>query len=135
MTDISANQKVHGATRGGSRDWSTLDAADWLGLSAAPIFAIMALLSGIFNDPSTIICAAMKDLFPLSGMVPMYVLMSVIHLSPWLKLKSNRRRAMQRVSERVPSAGTLEGSRAKLTLRRSIMESEIEHGFSPRSAS
>jgi hypothetical protein len=101
VTDISANQNVHGATRSGSRDLSTLDAADWLGLAAAPIFAIMALLAEIFNDPSMIICAAMKDLFPLGGMVPMYVLMSVIHLSPWLKLKSNRRRAIRRASERV----------------------------------
>jgi hypothetical protein len=28
---------------------------------------------------------------PLSGMVPMYLLMSAFHLAPWLKLMARRR--------------------------------------------
>jgi uncharacterized membrane protein len=33
---------------------------------------------------------------PLTGMVPMYVLMSGVHLAPWLKLISHRRSAAHR---------------------------------------
>jgi hypothetical protein len=34
----------------------------------------------------------MADPSPLTGMVPMYVLMSVVHVIPWLKLLAGRRR-------------------------------------------
>jgi hypothetical protein len=33
-------------------------------------------------------CSAAHGASPLSGMVPMYVLMSAFHLAPWLKLVS-----------------------------------------------
>jgi hypothetical protein len=36
------------------------------------------------------------DASPLSGMVPMYVLMSAFHLAPWLKLISSRRSGAHR---------------------------------------
>jgi hypothetical protein len=66
--------------------------ADWLGLAAAPAFAIMALLTRLLDSgPRDMLCAAAHDASPLAGMVPMYVLMSVFHLAPWLKLISNRR--------------------------------------------
>jgi hypothetical protein len=38
-------------------------------------------------------CSAAHDASPLSGMLPMYALMSAFHLAPWLKLISRRRRA------------------------------------------
>jgi hypothetical protein len=64
-------------------------AADWLRLAAAPAFAIMALLTvflgGGPNDP---LCSAAHDASPLSGMAPMYWLMSAFHAAPWLKLIS-----------------------------------------------
>jgi hypothetical protein len=70
-----------------------LDAADWLHLAATPTFAIMALLTGALGGgPSVMICSAAHDGFPLSGMVPMYLLMSAFHSAPWLKLISSRRR-------------------------------------------
>ncbi len=58
-----------------------------LSLAAAPIFAIMALLTGIHDGgmPS-MICAAGQGAFPLAGMVPMYLLMAAFHVGPWLKL-------------------------------------------------
>jgi hypothetical protein len=57
-----------------------------LSLAAAPTFALMALLTGVAGGPQDIVCAAAQDASPLSGMLPMYVLMSAFHLGPWLKL-------------------------------------------------
>jgi hypothetical protein len=62
-----------------------LAVADWLALAAAPTFAIMALLTPVLSGTPDIFCSAAS---PLSGMVPMYLLMSAFHLSPWLKLFS-----------------------------------------------
>jgi hypothetical protein len=67
------------------------DAADWISLAAAPTFAIMALLTGVFGGgPMDMLCSAAHEASPLNGMVPMYVLMSAFHLTPWLKLISRR---------------------------------------------
>ena len=62
--------------------------ADWLSLAAAPTFAMMALLTGVLGGD--MLCSAAP---PLSGMVPMYLLMSAFHSAPWLKLIAGRRRA------------------------------------------
>jgi hypothetical protein len=60
--------------------------------AAAPTFAIMALLTGVFGGGQPdLLCSAAQDASPLSGMVPMYLLMSAFHLAPWLKLISSRR--------------------------------------------
>jgi hypothetical protein len=67
-------------------------AADWLYLAAAPTFAIIALLTGVRGEGAMdMLCAAGQHASPLSGMVPMYLLMSVFHSAPWLKLISRRR--------------------------------------------
>jgi hypothetical protein len=55
-------------------------AADWLSLAAAPTFATMALVTAVSG--SDMLCAAS----PTGGMVPMYLLMSVFHVGPWLRL-------------------------------------------------
>src|SRR5262245_35436163 len=69
-------------------------AADWVCLAAAPTFAIMALLTGVLGGgPQEMLCAAAT---PLSGMVPMYMLMSAFHSGPWLKLISSRRSGARR---------------------------------------
>ena len=70
----------------------SLGAADWLSFAAAPTFAIMALLTGVFGGKPDVLCSAMQGMSPLSGMVPMYLLMSAFHLGPWLKLISSRTR-------------------------------------------
>ena len=67
-----------------------LDAACWLGLAAAPTFAGMALLTCVPDGDADMMCSVAHALSPLSGMVPMYVLMSAFHLAPWLKLISGR---------------------------------------------
>jgi len=67
--------------------------ADWLGLAAAPSFAIMALVTGLIGDgPPDLLCSS-AHMSPVGGMVPMYLLMSVFHLAPWLKFVSRRRAA------------------------------------------
>ena len=71
---------------------AALGAADWLCLAAAPTFAIMALLTGApGGGPPDMLCSAAQDASPLSGMVPMYLLMSAFHSAPWLKLVFTRR--------------------------------------------
>ena len=68
-----------------------LGAADWISLAAAPSFAVMALISGTLRGASAdALCSAAQGASPLSGMVPMYLLMSVFHSGPWLKLISRR---------------------------------------------
>jgi hypothetical protein len=75
---------------GNSRRPAARVAADWLCLAATPIFAIMALLTVRDGGQPDILCAAMQHASPLSGMVPMYFLMSFFHVGPWLKLICGR---------------------------------------------
>lgn len=82
---------------GGPPIQGRLGAADWLSLAAAPTFAAMALLTTILEGgPLEKLCAAGPE-GPslLTGMVPMYVLMSAFHAAPWLRLlrSSTTRRA------------------------------------------
>lgn len=57
--------------------------SSFLSLAAAPTFAIMALLTAVHGGgPLDALCTAS----PLTGMIAMYVLMSVFHLAPWLRL-------------------------------------------------
>jgi hypothetical protein len=87
---IAAQRDIGGAE--GSGNAASLGAADWLCLAAAPTFAIMALLTRLLDAGSAgTLCAATHDASPLSGMVPMYWLMSAFHLAPWLRLISRRR--------------------------------------------
>lgn len=66
---------------------ASLRAADWLALVAAPSFAIMGVLTLVFeNDAPTLLCAAMPGAAPMNGMAAMYLLMSFFHLAPWLRL-------------------------------------------------
>jgi hypothetical protein len=67
-------------------------AAGWLALGASPTFALMAWIAA--NDaPLMAGCSAGRSILPIDGMTAMYVLMSLFHLSPWLKLASGRPRA------------------------------------------
>jgi hypothetical protein len=89
---MTAHQRETAGACAGSRDAAGLGATDWLCLAAAPTFAIMALLTGVAGGgPQDMLCSAAQDASPLSGMVPMYLLMSAFHSAPWLKLLSRRR--------------------------------------------
>jgi hypothetical protein len=74
---------------------AALGAAGWLGLAAAPTFAVMALLSCVSGGDADMMCSAAHGASPLSGMVPMYVLMSAFHSAPWLKVISRRGRLVE----------------------------------------
>src|SRR5512141_1278982 len=69
--------------------------AKWLCLAATPTFAIMALLTCLNGSPMDTLCSS-GPAAPLSGMVPMYPLMSAFHSGPWLKLIRGRRAAVDR---------------------------------------
>lgn len=61
-----------------------------LSLAAAPIFAVMALLTGLLGgDPAAMLCGS-PHASQLTGMVFMYGLMSLFHLGPWLRLIGSR---------------------------------------------
>jgi len=70
----------------GSGNVAAISAVDWLCLAAAPTFAMMALLEGVLGGRPGNICSIVPDASLLSGMVPMYLLMSAFHSRPWLKL-------------------------------------------------
>ena len=66
--------------------------ADGLSLAAAPSFALMALVTYCLGGGATdMLCGPMQGMSALGGMVPMYLLMSAFHLTPWLKLVCGRR--------------------------------------------
>ena len=78
---------------GQRRQWPGASADCLLSLAAAPIFAIMALVTGIHDAGMPgMLCFAAPDASPLTGMVPMYLLMSAFHSAPWLRLITNWRR-------------------------------------------
>ncbi len=81
------------ATRAGAGRAAS-GAAGGLGLAAAPTFAIMALWTGLFSGQPDMLCMAMHGSSPMSGMTLMYLLMSLFHAAPWLRLISNQRRGV-----------------------------------------
>ena len=61
-----------------------------LSLAPAPVFAVMALLNDISpHDISDMVCSGAHIASPLTGMVPMYLLMTIVHAAPWWKLLEN----------------------------------------------
>jgi CBS domain containing-hemolysin-like protein len=73
------------------RGRTDLSAVRLLSLAATPTFAVMALLTVVHGDGMPdMICSATREGSLLSGMVPMYFLMSAFHLAPWLRLLARR---------------------------------------------
>ncbi|MFK0693060.1 hypothetical protein ACFX5Q_33730 [Mesorhizobium sp. IMUNJ 23033] len=61
-----------------------VDFAGWLGLAAAPTFALMAWISAL-GSPGMTMCSAASPFMPINDMALMYLLMSLFHVSQWLK--------------------------------------------------
>ncbi len=83
MTMRTATERVASSPR------PAVDAAGWLGLAAAPTFALMAWISAV-GSPDMTMCSATSAVVPINDMALMYVLMSLFHLLPWMKLLSIR---------------------------------------------
>lgn len=65
------------------RDW-----ADRLGLAATPVFALMAVVTGVTGGGAAdVLCGSSAS----GGMAPMYGLMAAFHAAPWLRLLARRR--------------------------------------------
>ena len=92
MTDVSMSPATRHDVEtcaGGGRAAS--GAAGWLSLAAAPTFAIMTLWTGLFSGQPDMLWMPMQGSSPMSGMTLMYLLMSLFHTAPWLRLISSRR--------------------------------------------
>jgi hypothetical protein len=83
MTMLTATGKVD------SLPGPAVDVADRFGLAAAPTFALMAWISAV-GSPGMTMCSAASAFVPINDMALMYLLMSLFHLSPWMKLLSAR---------------------------------------------
>ena len=84
------------------RRFVALRATDGLSLAAAPTFALMAVVTGLVDSGAhQMWCSAAMHMSPLTGMVPMYGLMSAFHLTPWLRLTSRWARRRKRCPQRV----------------------------------
>ena len=70
--------------------WRVHGAARCLGLAAAPTFALMAWVAA-GDAAGSALCSSAASMLPIDGMTLMYLLMSLFHLAPWLKLASGRR--------------------------------------------
>ena len=91
MSEACTDGRTSGTTCSEGGRAAALGAVDGLCLAATPTFVIMALLSGVLGgDRADLLCSTAQDASPLSGMVPMYLLMSAFHSAPWLKLIFSR---------------------------------------------
>src|SRR5690349_1227231 len=92
---IMASRTIHSSTMASHQEIpaAALRAVRRLSLAAAPTFAIMALLTGTFGGGPVDALCSVAGVSPLSGMLPMYLLMSAFHLAPWLKLIAGPRRS------------------------------------------
>ena len=97
MKEACSGGSAGGATSNEGRHAPSLGAADWLGLAAAPTFAVMALLTSVLGSGKmAAICGTAQEPSSIGGMVSMYLLMSGFHSAPWLKLLANRRCSARR---------------------------------------
>jgi hypothetical protein len=77
------------ATQEPTAAWQPCNAAGLLALAASPTFMLMAWIAA-GGTPAIPLCSMAPGILPINGMTAMYLLMSLFHLSPWLKLISGR---------------------------------------------
>jgi hypothetical protein len=87
MTNMRRVEIMSAADATMSRNRSDVPTFGWLGLAATPSFALMALVSGLVHDGGAdMLCSSAHGPWSIGGMAPMYLLMSVFHAAPWLKM-------------------------------------------------
>ena len=59
--------------------------AKWIRLAAAPLFCVLACLS-LLTPSGGVACISTPAAFAFQDMGVMYLLMSLVHLPPWLTL-------------------------------------------------
>jgi hypothetical protein len=99
MSEAHTGRRGSGALDGENGNAAVIATADFLTLAAAPTFAIMALLTGVLGGGSPDALCSIANASPLSGMVPMYLLMSAFHSAPWLKRIASWRSAWSRAEK------------------------------------
>jgi len=99
MSEAYTGRHGSGAVDCENGNAAAIGAADFLYLAAAPTFAIMALLTGVLGGRSPDALCSIVSASPLSGMVPMYLLMSAFHSAPWLRLIADRRGGWSRAEK------------------------------------
>jgi hypothetical protein len=77
------------ADKSGAQAWHARGTARWLGLAASPTFALMAWMAAN-NVPPIALCSPGSSILPIDRMTTMYALMSLFHLSPWLRFAPGR---------------------------------------------
>jgi hypothetical protein len=87
------------ANEASANAWEARDATGWLALAASPTFGVMALIAANHAAPVGL-CSSGSGILPIDGMAAMYLLMSLFHLSPWVKLVSGRPASGRPVSAR-----------------------------------
>ncbi|MCH4542297.1 hypothetical protein DK867_20405 [Ochrobactrum sp. POC9] len=75
--------------KAGSPPEPTSDASSLIGLAATPTFALMAWISAVGSQDMTM-CSGASTFVPVNDMALMYALMSLFHLTPWMKLFAAR---------------------------------------------
>lgn len=77
-------------TSAGSGSPAAPGIAGLLGFAAMPVFALMAVWTGLSGGAGDMMCLSMADASPLGGMTMMYGLMALFHAAPWLRLIQRR---------------------------------------------
>jgi hypothetical protein len=89
MSATNVSNSIGGGRRGADGAAVARAVGDWLSLAAAPAFAMMALMTVALGGGLDSLCSARASL--MSGMAPMYLMMSAFHSAPWLRLIAGRR--------------------------------------------
>lgn len=93
MIECHARADVDRVNAGSGNVGRKLDAADWLHLAASPVFAALALSTGMTSGATAdMLCPATAGIPLLGGMATMYGLMATFHAAPWMKLLATLRR-------------------------------------------